>query len=307
MILPLDFIETVKRVFGERGRTWLPLLPEIAAQCREMWGLARGTLCPTMSMNYIEFTSTADGEPVALKIGVPHEELFTEMEALALYDGRGAVRLLAADRDRGAILLQRAIPGTMLWQIGDNAQQTETAASVMKALWRSVPEESHLPHFSRWTERAFRLTRTEWDPQEQWPRDLLDRAEQIMDRVSRDHTGDVVLHGDLHHENILWDEASGWLVIDPKGVIGPRCLEVGRYIQNQLPGDAPLSIREALVRERIEIFSDILAIPRRDVVAGALVDCVLGHVWYFEEEGPLGEDWYQGIELSRLLSRILDE
>jgi len=164
--VPLQFVETVHRVFGDKGRVWLPLLPAILARCRERWNLAEGVICPAVSMNYIEFTTTSGGEAVALKVGVPHEELFTEMEALALYNGRGAARLLDADRELGAILMQRAVPGTMLRQVGDNRKQTHIAASVMKALPVAVPGTHSMPHFSRWTERAFRLTRTEWDPEE---------------------------------------------------------------------------------------------------------------------------------------------
>jgi len=305
MQIPPGFIEKVHRVFGNKGRAWLSHLPTILTRCRKKWDLAEGTICPAMSMNYIEFTTTAGGEAVALKVGVPHEELFTEMEALALYNGRGAARLLGADRELGAVLMQRAIPGTMLWQIGDNHRQTHIAASVMKDLPVPAPEAHSMPHFSRWTERAFRLTRTEWDPEERMPRDLLDRAEAAFIELSRDRTQDVVLHGDLHHENILWDEEDGWLAIDPKGVIGPRCLEVGRFIQNQLPDDAAFSVHERLVRERIEIFSAELGMTPETIAAAALVDCVLGHVWSFEDEGPLSEGWYRGVELGRFLRGIL--
>ncbi|MCJ7738270.1 MAG: aminoglycoside phosphotransferase family protein, partial [Anaerolineae bacterium] len=293
------------RIFGDKGRAWLPLLPAILARCREKWDLAEGTICPAVGMSYIEFTTTAGGEAVALKVGVPHEELFTEMEALALYSGRNAARLLDADREMGAILMQRAMPGTMLWQVGDNREQTRIAASVMKDLPVAAPETHSMPHFSRWVERAFRLTRTEWDPEERMPRDLLDRAEAAFSELSRDRTHDVVLHGDLHHENILWDDEDGWLAIDPKGVIGPRCLEVGRFIQNQLPDDGPFSVHEQLVRERIDIFSAELGMTTKIIAAAALVDCVLGHVWSFEDKGPLSEGWYQGVELGRFLCGLL--
>jgi streptomycin 6-kinase len=254
-------------------------------------------------MNYIEFTATTAGEPVALKVGVPHAELFTEMQALRLYDGRGAARLVAADRELGAILMQRVEPGTVLWQLGDNQQETQIAASIMRALPVPVPEAHGFPTFRRWVERAFRLTRTEWDPQELMPRDLIDEAERAFNEIERYASARVVLHGDLHHENILFDDRSGWTAIDPKGVIGPPCLEVGRFIQNQLPSSLPAERRERRVRERIDVFSAELGYARETVAASALVDCVLSHCWCFEDE-EIGEDWYDGIELARLLCRM---
>ena len=122
-LLP-QFVATVHRIFGNSGREWLSRLPCILAQCRVKWGLRTGVMCPTMSINYTEFTSLLagqpGGQPVALKVGVPRGELYTEMEALGLYDGKRSVRLLGADRDLGALLIQRLQPGTVLWQLGDN-------------------------------------------------------------------------------------------------------------------------------------------------------------------------------------------
>jgi len=302
--LPPEFIDKVHRVFGQSGRDWLPELPAIVAQCREQWGLCEGVMCPTVSMNYIEFTTTAAGEPVALKVGVPHEELFTEMEALRLYNGRGAARLLDADRELGAILIQRLRPGKMLWQLGDNRTETEIAATIMRVLRTPIPATHNLPTFGRWVERAFRLTRTEWDPDELMPRDLIDQAEMAFKEIERRTPGDVVLHGDLHHENILLDDRSGWTAIDPKGVIGAPCLEVGRFMQNQLPSNLPAERREALVRERVQIFSAELGYSEETVAASALVDCVLSNCWCFED-GGIGDDWYDGIELARLLCRMI--
>jgi streptomycin 6-kinase len=304
MRLPPEFIDKVQRIFGESGREWIPRLPAIVAQCRAQWGLREGTMCPNMSMNYIEFTTTSAGESVALKVGVPHKELFTEMDALRLYNGRGATRLLAADRELGAILMQRLQPGTMLWQLGDNRKETEIAASIMRVLPVPTPSTHNLPTFSQWVERAFRLTKTAWDPQELMPRDLIDRAEKAFKEIERNTPGDVVLHGDLHHENILLDDQSGWTAIDPKGVIGAPCLELGRFLQNQLPGSAQAERREAMVRERVNILSAELGHSRETVAASALVDCVLSHCWSFEDEG-ISADWYDGIDLGRLLCHMI--
>jgi streptomycin 6-kinase len=304
MILRPEFIEKVHRIFGATGREWLPRLPRIVAQSREKWGLHEGVPCPSMSMNYIEFTTTADGMPVALKVGVPHAELFTEMEALRLYGGRGAARLLGADRELGAILMQRLQPGTMLWHLGDNRRETEIAASIMRELPVPTPSVHDLPTFARWVERAFRLTRTAWDPHELMPRDLIDRAEEAFREIDGNATCHVVLHGDLHHENILLDDRSGWTAIDPKGVIGPPCLEVGRFLQNQLPSGLTAERLEEIVRERVQILSAELGYSPQILAASGLVDCVLSHCWGFEDDG-ITVDWYEGIELARLLCRMI--
>ena len=305
MHLPLEFTEKVHRVFGDTGRKWLPELPGIAARCRDTWGLCEGAICPNMSMNYIEFATKASGEPVALKIGVPHTELFTEMEALRLYDGRGAVRLLDADRDLGAILMQHLQPGTMLWELGDNRKETRIAASAMGQLPVPVPSTHNLPFFAHWVERAFRLTRTMWDPQERMPRDLIDSAETAFKEIQQNTTGDIVLHGDLHHENILFDDLAGWTVIDPKGVIGPRCLEVGRFLQNQLPRSLPAKDREDMVLERVQILSTELGYSRQIIAASGLVDCILSHCWSFEDD-EISPNWHHGIELARMLCHTFD-
>lgn len=257
-------------------------------------------------MNYIEFDTTAAGEAVALKVGVPHADLFTEMAALQLFAGRGAVRLLAADRELGAILMQQAQPGTMLWQLGDNAAETRIAASLMRRLRVPVPAVHAFPSVINQVERAFRLTRSEWDPQERMPRYLLDQAQEALNEIERTKQNDVVLHGDLHHENIVWDERAQWVAIDPKGVIGDPRLEVGRYLQNQLPHDITAAQREAMVRERLHIFSAELEYSQAILAASGLIDCVLSHCWSFEDE-TLTEDWHYGIELAELLCRIKSE
>ena len=136
------------------------------------------------------------------------------------------------------------------------------------------------------------------------PRDLLDQAEQVLADILRDSDQDVILHGDLHHENILYDEQADWLAIDPKGVVGPHCLEVGRYLLNFLPDDVSTIARENMVRDRVAIFSAELGYPKELVAACGLVDSVLGHCWCFEEEN-LSTDWYENVEQIRILERML--
>lgn len=304
MHLPPQLIEKVTRFLGDDAREWLPRLPDIVARCRRRWGLAEGVVCPHPGMSYIELTTTADGEAVALKVGVPHDELFTEMDALHLYAGKHAARLFDADRELGAILMQHVQPGTMLHETGDNREQARIAASVMRDLTVPAPSRHGFPLFTRWVERAFRLTRTEWDPDERMPRDLIDKAEAALAAILRGGGPAVVLHGDLHHENILLDNSDGWIAIDPKGAIGPHCLEVGRFLHNQLPGGLTVPRREHLLRERVDTFAAVLGYSSELIAAAGLVDCVLSHCWGFEDEGDIDDSWYDGVVTARLLGGL---
>ncbi|MEM7531084.1 MAG: aminoglycoside phosphotransferase family protein [Chloroflexota bacterium] len=309
MELPQSFIETVHNVFGDEGRTWLPTLPDLLQQCREKWDLPEGVRSSHLSMGYIEFTTLPNDLPVALKLCIHNPELFTEMEALQVYDGKGAVRFIDADRQLGAILMERVQPGTMLLAHGDNREQTEIAAQIMRQLPAPVPATHSMPMFTRWVTRAFHDVRTELDPTERMPRKLLDKTETALNEIVHNSPGDVVLHGDLHHENILFDQQQGWVAIDPKGAIGPPVLELGRFMQNQLPnsqsGDDWFEQRVALVDERIGIFSEILRYTREEIAASALVDCVLSHCWGLEEEG-VSLTWGDGVLLGQYLCEIAD-
>src|SRR5207249_103772 len=91
----------------------------------------------------------------------PAGEFRAEAEALRLFDGRGAARLLAADLGRGALLLERLEPGTPLTDIADAAETATIAAGVMRRLWRPAPPGHPFPSVADWVrgmaERAPRL------------------------------------------------------------------------------------------------------------------------------------------------------
>jgi streptomycin 6-kinase len=92
---------------SEEGRAWLDALPRLLAECTERWNLRLGR---TFAGGYVSLPVAAelpDGTDVVLKIQFPHRESEHEAAALELWDGDGAVRLLAHDAERHAVLLER--------------------------------------------------------------------------------------------------------------------------------------------------------------------------------------------------------
>ena len=92
----------------------------------------------------------------------------------------------------------------------------------------------------------------------------------------------VVLHGDLHHENILFDASKGWVAIDPKGLTGDPALEIGRYCGNQLQRAEGVGGYGPLVDRRIELFARELGEPVHRMRAGVAVDLIMCMGWDLE-------------------------
>jgi len=304
--IPNSFISNIHRFFGDAGRAWLIDFPRILDRCRERWGLTLGEPVPGLSVNYITSAVTGAGEEVMLKIGVIPHEVRAEIETLQLYGGRRMVRCLDADFELSAFLLERLQPGTMLAGVRDNAKATRIAGEMMKTLPVPCPAADGLPTFAGWLEKAFARLRRNYGPEcEPLGRRLIEQAEAAFAAIQAEKRPPMLLHGDLHHENILFDEQRGWTAIDPKGVIGDAVLETGRFQNNQLPATLPLPEKRRLIEERIEIFASELGESKERILLAALTDCVLGLSWTLEDS-ELTDDFYVGRAVAELFSKMTD-
>src|SRR4051812_4253777 len=136
--IPADFARRMREIFGADGEAWLAGLPALVAATEARWGTTVGPPFP-LTYSYVAPVVRADGSEAVLKMAVPHPDATRAIAALQLYDGRGSVRLLAADAGQGIALLERLRPGTTLFDLGDDTAATQIAAEVMQQLWRPAP------------------------------------------------------------------------------------------------------------------------------------------------------------------------
>ena len=158
-----------------------------------------------------------------LKLGPPEPgHLAAEATALARYGGHGAVRLLAHDHVRGALLLERAVPGTMARAMVPERDLVATAAiiTVMRRLHSAVPPSAGLPDLVERDRPSFVDHLRRYPGDTPFPRRLVVRAAGLLEELSASATDRVLLHGDLHHDNVLRAQREPWLAIDPHGVVG---------------------------------------------------------------------------------------
>ncbi len=300
--VPNNLKETIERVHGARGRQWLASLPSFFVECQQRWSLKLEKPFDDLSYNLVIPGRTAQGAEIVLKLGVPCRELLTEALALNLFEGVGAVRLLDHDASQGVLLMERAMPGTPLYKSQNDSEATSTAARLMQSLWREPPAEEHFfPSLAIWF-GAFERHRIRFDgDSDPFTLELIARAARTFAELNTSSDDTVILHGDLHHGNILFSSKDGWVAIDPKGICGDRGYEVGSFMLNQLPVEASECVLMEILSRRLSIFSDELQIGREHLARWAFCHAVLSALWDFEESA----EWRGTIRLAQMIEQLV--
>src|SRR5262245_53753974 len=126
--IPERFTRTMIEMHGAAGQAWLNELPARVADYERRWAIQVAPPFANLSYNYVAPAVRSDGAQLILKLGMPHPELSSEIAALRLYGGRGSVRLIEAEPERGALLIERLLPGDMLLDLTDDDEATRIAA-----------------------------------------------------------------------------------------------------------------------------------------------------------------------------------
>lgn len=284
--IPEKFRQERIAMNGEEGVAWLERLPDVLAECERRWDISIGSPF-NLSFNYVAPAMRADGMQIVLKVCSLTDEFPQQPEALRLVDGHGMVRLLECDMDEEIMLLERLLPGTMLLDVDDDEFTTSIAASIMQKIWRPVPENHPFKTVQDWGKGFERLRQSYDGGTGPFPQILVERAETLYRELSASMAEPVLLHGDLHHENILAAEREPWLAIDPKGVVGEPVYETGAWLRNPMPQLLDLPYPGRILARRIDQFSEQLGFERARIRDWALAQAMLSAWWGMEDSGEL--------------------
>jgi streptomycin 6-kinase len=251
---------------------------ETIARYAERWRLTLTDKPFETPSSWLAYAVRGD-DPAVLKIPKPGSDEHNGAHALEHFGARIAVRVLEHDVD--AILLERAMPGTTLAEVVLDGRDDE-ATHVICDLIDRLPRGSVPP--GDW--KTVPYMAGAWDRYRKGePHPLLtpcvDRAETMYLDLCRRSSEQVLLHGDLHHMNILKD-ARGWLIIDPKGVVGDPAYEVAMALHNPVPHFEMMAEPKVMAR-RVRIFSDRLKISEERVLQWCFAVDILCHLWTVED------------------------
>jgi streptomycin 6-kinase len=210
---------------------WLDRLPDVLRKLEHVWALTPDAPLdgeePTCS--YVSAVMSTNGAPAVLKIPMPHMEAEHEIHGLRFWCGDPTVRLLKADDDSGAMLVERCKPGTTL-RVLEESEQDVVISSLLRRLWR-LPSAPHpFRPLSALTEYWSNETLAHV---ERWPDSgLVREGLRLFKELQRNATREVLLVTDLHAGNVLRAEREPWLVIDPKPFVGDPAYDATQHLFN---------------------------------------------------------------------------
>ncbi len=274
---------------SESGRAWLRELPARVSRCASKWHLRIGPPFPQSFVSIVFPARRSDGSPAVLKIQWPHAESDYEHEALRLWNGHGAVQLYEFDSQEHALLIERCEPGDHLSTVNPE-EAIEVLAEMLPRLWvpAAQPFKTLAEECRQWRQELPSL----WDlAHRPFESALLDAALEAMDRLCVPQSDPVLLHQDLHGDNVLRAAREPWLAIDPKPLIGEREFSLAPIIRS-----GELGHTRAAVVHRLDKLSSSLRLDRERCRLWTLVQTL---AWGFDGETVLDKH----VETARWLWR----
>jgi streptomycin 6-kinase len=261
--------------------------------CARAWGVAieRTVATPTSIIVH----GRRAGRPVTLKVVKRQGDEWRCGEVAAKFGGRGVVEVY--EHMPGAALFERLDPGEPLAALTVAGRDDEATDIIAMMLGRMAPGDppEWCAAVDRWGEGFARYLASS---DARIPRALVEPAQRVYAELCATQREPALLHGDLHHYNVLSDRARGWCAIDPKGVVGELEFELGAALRN--PIDRPdLYAALELTERRLERFGLVLGVDVGRARGWCFAQAVLSAIWCLEDGDAAETDG--SLQLARAL------
>lgn len=252
---------------------------ERLAELSRSWSVELGRIENTPS-SVIGFGERSN-EPVVLKVAARQHDEWNAGEVVRAFAGHGVVRAL--EHIPGAVLLEWLQPGTPLVDLVEQNREPEANrvfVEVIEAMSATAPDTQGYSQAEEWS--------VEFDEYltsggRAVPRELAVEARAVFVELCRTQRDVRLLHGDLHHYNVLWSEKQGWMAIDPKGVVAEVAFELGAVLRN--PAGMPELYTRSGLERRVGQLAEGLGLDAVRIAGWTFAQAVLSAIWMIEDEG----------------------
>ncbi|WP_064090953.1 aminoglycoside phosphotransferase family protein [Rossellomorea aquimaris] len=299
-MIPEDFRKKMQTMYGNSGLDWVSNVEELLGSLKVRLHLTYGKPF-SLSYNFVVPVLVNSNQPAVLKVGYPNKDFSNEFHALQDFQGRGMVKVLDSNREEGWILLEHLQPGTHLHTLKSEEEEVKMFAYVAQQLWHKPSSDHPYPTVQAWSYGIDRLRRQYNGDTGPLPPEMVSKAEDLYSILFSSASDLYLLHGDLHHHNILYSDSLGWTVIDPKGVLGEREYDCIQFLLNYWK-EHPQPLK--LLEFRVKTMASLLSLSYERLISYGYCHSILSACWCLED----GVDcWKDGVEVARLFDTLLSE
>lgn len=237
---------------------WLDALPTLIADLEQDWAVSVGRVYEDATEAFVAEATQADGTEVVVKILIPRDfdAANHEITALRLADGRGCVRLLDADAERNALLLEKL--GPSLHELGYAIERRhDVLCAVAAEMWRPAPRSGLPTGADKGRSLIAFLTATWTELDRPCSEAAVDHAVACAERRIAAHDSEraVLVHGDVHQRNAL-RARDGFKLVDPDGLLAEAEYDLGVIMREDssdlLDGDPHERARRLAARSGLD-------------------------------------------------------
>lgn len=280
----IHFQQNIRDLHGKAGEVWLADLPTLIGAVCEKQNLKFISVIPNLSYHFVGLVELKETQEFAILKMAPNDEVIAnEAKCLDCFS-QGMVKIYTYDEEYFAIIMEKLEPGYSLKKFVVNGEDDEAtriiARTIRELQWHQTPKYS-LKHVSDLMSDLAVLDN-------HIDKKILSKAKSLFTALTHDKSNDVILHGDLHHDNIL-AQGEHWKAIDPHGYIGDPVFEVSAMIVNPFdayPTHKPL---KKIIERRIKILSEELPFDVKKIQAWMFCKTVLSVAWTYHDHHKIDE------------------
>lgn len=245
---------------------------QIARELAKKWDLTLGALLPGATCSLVRAATDRQNRDLVLKVPELHAEEAKAIGAMIAFSEFGGVGLINSDPETGSVLMPRLKPGVHLSRVElTDLEATDVCADLILRL-RETPRIKSPSLYSFFDGFQARDRMSE---------DAVVIVNRLFDTVEEQ----TLLHGDLHHYNIV-KSGENWVALDPKGIWGDPAYEVVAFMRNPVPE----LLDPSTLRARLHRFAERLGNPPERLWGWSFVQTVRSGQWA-EEGGDFQTSW----------------
>lgn len=302
-LAPATFLDLLSRQVPTPGQPsttdWLLALPQLLTQLQAEWGLRVSGPARHGYTSLVLPVESASG-PAALKLVWPHPEGSDEPRVLRTWGGDHAVRLLAADPRRWALLLERLDPRDLNGPPVGVLESCEIIGALAVALDRPAPPWVSLRASDFLNTLVADIETVSAGPQRgRLPRRLLERGRSLAADLRGEPGIDArLVHSDLHQENVLWRPDPGqWVAIDPQTIAADPAWVVAPAMWNRWAETAAAHDARVHLNLRLETLCEAAGLDPARARAFTEVRLLRNALWDILEEAATTESLTRDVTL----------